>query len=263
MHRSSTISITLALSTLISVSACGLDDREGINTGNGLVSLSTGVPLSNPGALTQKIVSTVLNNELVLVDAQENTLVLSEVELVLRAIEFERADELVDCDAATESDACEEFELGPLVIEIPVDGSVQTSLQAEVAAGIYDEIEFEIHRLGNDLEDAALLQQRPDLGDVSLRAAGRFNDTPFLYTNDLDEEQELQLIPPLVVDAGDTAINVTLSVDLSLWFTDLTGTLIAPQSANTGGANESIVEQNIKQSLESFEDDDSNGVRDN
>ena len=81
-------------------------------------------------------------------------------------------------------------------------------------------------------------------------------------TTDIDEEQEYDLVPPLVVDEMTTSVNVTLLVDLDSLFRDLLGNLVNPQSANKGGVNESLVNENIKQSFEAFEDDDRDGEDD-
>jgi len=65
-------------------------------------------------------------------------------------------------------------------------------------------------------------------------------------------------MPPLVVDSV-MATNVTVRIDISQWFQDATGNFVDPASANKGGQNESIVNENIKQSIEAFEDRDRDG----
>jgi len=59
-------------------------------------------------------------------------------------------------------------------------------------------------------------------------------------------------------DSGST--NITVFVDIDAWFRDQSGVdLIDPDTANEGGPNKSLVEDNIKQSMEAFEDDDRSG----
>ncbi|UCD22964.1 MAG: hypothetical protein JSW51_07780, partial [Gemmatimonadota bacterium] len=94
---------------------------------------------------------------------------------------------------------------------------------------------------------------------LSIRIMGSYNGDSFLYESDLGVEQELDLIPALVVQEGAGSTNITVFVDLDAWFRDATGRLIDPDTANEGGANESLVEDNIKESMEAFEDDDRNG----
>jgi len=43
------------------------------------------------------------------------------------------------------------------------------------------------------------------------------------------------------------------------WVVDGSGNLIDPRTANKGGANEGLVKENIKQSVEAFEDDERDG----
>ena len=81
-----------------------------------------------------------------------------------------------------------------------------------------------------------------------------------------DVEQELMLVPPLVItdtpDAPATTTNVTIRVDLAAWFVDADGALIDPATANKGEPNEGLVEDNIDNSMEAFEDEDEDGEDD-
>jgi hypothetical protein len=96
----------------------------------------------------------------------------------------------------------------------------------------------------------------------SIRIQGSYNGQPFTYENDINDEQEYDLVPPLVVDEMTTDVNVTLSIDIDSWFRTMAGDLVNPQSGNKGGANESLVNENIKNSFQAFEDDDRDGEDD-
>lgn len=203
-----------------------------------------------------------------------NTLTITRVAIVLREIELERLDDECDDDSGSgdgnsgsseddggSGDGCEEFETGPMLLELPLDGTVLQDISlAGVAAGMYDEIEFDIHKPEDDgPEDLAFLQQQPDFRHVSIRVEGEFNGSPFTYLTDLNEEQEVDLVPPLVVGENG-ATNVTLSIDVGTWFVEADGsTLIDPATANKGGPNEQLVEDNIERSIEGFEDSDHDG----
>jgi hypothetical protein len=64
-----------------------------------------------------------------------------------------------------------------------------------------------------------------------------------------------------VTVAAGGSINVTLRVDISTWFLNDTQTaLVDPASANNGGANQSIVANNIQNSFKAFEDDNRDGL---
>jgi hypothetical protein len=180
-----------------------------------------------------------------------NTLVIDQVQLVLREIELKRA------EATRES-----LELGPILLDLPLGGAggAARSFSVQVAPGTYDEVEFEIHKPSHD-EDAAFVQAHPDFDGVSVMVTGTYNGHGFSYTTDLDAEEEIELSPPLVTTES-AATDLTLFVDLDRWFRDGTGSLVDPESANAGNANESLVENNIRSTLHAFEDENEDGVDD-
>jgi hypothetical protein len=85
-----------------------------------------------------------------------------------------------------------------------------------------------------------------------------FNGASFTYESDLEVEQELELVPSLLV-SDDVSTNVTIFVDIDTWFRSAGGALLDPETGNQGGTNESQIEENIKQSLKAFEDEDGDG----
>ena len=91
---------------------------------------------------------------------------------------------------------------------------------------------------------------------------GSFNGQPFTYESDLDVEQELHLARPLVVTEGTASTNLTVRILLADWFRLPSGSLVDLDTGNKGGANESLVKENIKQSMHVFEDDDEDGDED-
>jgi len=190
-----------------------------------------------------------------------STLIITKVELVLRQIELRRSD-VTTCPAGTvDDDGCEEFELGPVLVDLPLTAGAEQAFAADVPAGTYGEVDFEIHKPDDgDPTDQAFIQANPDFADISIRVTGTFDGTPFVHTTDLDVEQELTLVPDLVVAEG-TSTNLTIFVDLSTWYV-IGGALVDPATANKGGANESAVNNNIKDSFKAFEDPDRNGSDD-
>jgi hypothetical protein len=192
-----------------------------------------------------------------------NTLTLTSVQMVLREIELDLAGEDPDChQAELNSDSCEEVRLGPVLLDLPLVAGPEQAISVDLAAGTYDEIEFELHKPDNgDPADQAFLAANPSFDGVSVRVAGTFNGQPFIFTTEVDVEQEHELNPPLTVAAtGPTTL--TLLVDVSKWFQTGSGFLIDPASANTGGPNKSLVENNITDSFEAFEDNDEDGIED-
>ena len=195
-------------------------------------------------------------------DGSSNTLVINQVQLVVREIELKRLEATTSCDDSGH-DSCEELELGPVLLDLPLGaGGVAHSFTVPVAAGSYDEVEFEIHPASDDdTPDAAFVQAHPDLAGVSVQVDGTFNGVEFRFKSDLSAEEEIELSPPLVLAESGTA-DLTLMVDLNSWFRDGAGLLIDPTTANVGLTNEALVEGNIRATLHAFEDENHDGTND-
>ncbi|MCH8122191.1 MAG: hypothetical protein IH853_03630 [Bacteroidetes bacterium] len=199
---------------------------------------------------------------LVLTDGT-STLDITSVGIVIREIELERV-EGFDCDAfdddqpSHDENECEEFETGPVLLEPALDGSVEHVASIEIPEGFYKELEFDIHKVGGE-EDIDFVNAHPAFDGISIRVEGTFNDVSFVFTQDLDEEQEIEFDSPIEISADTGVTNITLHLDLSTWFVTNTGVLVDPAMANDGGAYEGLVEENIKNSIDVFEDDDHDG----
>jgi len=242
----------LTLFALASWGALGACD-DGTGPGSGSVSLS--VSVASSGSAVASVASPALF-DLVYNDGN-STLTLTKVELVMRQIELERVDDDSCSDLYEGEDKCEEFETGPMVFPLPLDGSTDAVLSiSDVPPGQYDELEIEIHKVSNDPEDGALLDARPDLADVSIRVEGDVDGTPFVFTSGVEEEFEFELTPPIDPSAG--PVNVTLSIDVPSWFKDAGGSVLDPADE----ANRSAIENNIQRSFKAFEDDDGDGQDD-
>lgn len=185
-----------------------------------------------------------------------NTLVITKAQLVLRELEL-KLSSTVTCSTGTAQDSCEEIELGPMLITLPVTDAVATPITAQVPAGTYREIEFDIRRPGTDPADQAFVAANPNFNNVSIRVEGTYNGVAFVFTSQLDQEVQIDFNPPVVITDG--ANNATIGVNIRSWFTNANGTLINPATANPGQQNASIVAEKIKVSLRAFEDDDKSG----
>ncbi|HEX9727539.1 MAG TPA: hypothetical protein VGA37_03410 [Gemmatimonadales bacterium] len=189
-----------------------------------------------------------------------DTLVLTKAEIVLREVELKRLD-VADCDTA--GDPCEKFEAGPVLVSLPLGAGAQQQFALDIPAGTYSEIEFDIHKPDDgDPDDQAFVAAHPAFADISIRVEGTYNGAPFVFTTDLNVEQELGLNPSLVITDGGGTTNVTILVDVGTWFRTGAGALVNPATANKDGANDGIVKENIKNSVEAYEDDDKDGGRD-
>jgi hypothetical protein len=189
-----------------------------------------------------------------------NTLVIDQVQLVLREIELKRSEATGDCgEPQGEAHDCEELEFGPLLLDLPLGGAggAARSFSVNVAAGTFNEIEFKIHAPSGG-EDAAFVQANPEFAGVSVKVTGTYNGQPFTYVSGLEAEESIELSPPIVTSES-AATDLTLFADLDRWFRDDTGNLVDPASANAGNPNQALVENNIQTTLHAFEDGDHDG----
>lgn len=202
------------------------------------------------------------NGDSTMVVRGNDTLVIRSVELVIREIELERIDDLAGCadSAGHDDDACEEFSVGVQLVDLPLGDQADKIITVDVGAGMFDELEFEIHKPDED-KDAAFVAANPAFANISIRATGTLSRagsrTDFVYTTDLNEEQEMRLDPPLDVPE-DATVNLTIRLDIATWFVS-GATLVDPATANKGGENENRVRDNIRASIDAFHDDDGDG----
>lgn len=248
MLSSSRLTALLAFTAAGSLGGCS-DLTRGTERGSVSLSFATAAPASLAASLNAA--------------STGSSLVITRAQLVFEETELEVADGA--CLAAGNDDDCPEIESGPVLVELPLDASANLVVTAAIPVGTYEEFEAEIDVAdSDDPEDAsaveAFLAANPQFRGVSIRVEGTFNGEPFVYTTDVSAELEFEFAPPLVVTEG--SHNITVAVDVARWFRAGDGSTIDPRTAVSGGANKSIVDNNIKMSFEAFEDDDRNGHED-
>ena len=209
---------------------------------------------------------------------ENNTLLITSVELVFDEIELERAgvgdmcagsggsgsgsDDDYSSGSASDDD-CMEIETGPRLVSLPLgDGAATVAvLEVPVPAGRYSELELKLRPLNpNSGEDRRFLAAHPEFQGINLRVRGSFDGAAFQYTASLDSEIEMDFRPALEV--GEAGVNITVNLDVLSWFRGSDGALIDPRTAVPGQANASVVSANIWRSLAAFEDDDHDGYDD-
>ncbi|MFN2566014.1 MAG: hypothetical protein ABR499_13540 [Gemmatimonadaceae bacterium] len=190
---------------------------------------------------------------------------ITRARLVLREIDL--APSTASECAAGASDDCPEISIGPLLVELPVDGAasgpVTASMSAEVPVGSYTDLRFDLHKVSSssiDPREQAFVQSNPSFDDISARIEGTYNGQPFVFISRANSAQRFRFSTPFVVDASTQS--VTVNADLAAWFRDAAGALIDPASANEGGQNQSVVANNIQNSFRAFSDDNRDGRND-
>lgn len=167
-------------------------------------------------------------------------------------------DDLSSSDSRDGDGDCNEVRIGPMLVELPLDGGPMAAATIALPAGSYREIKLKLHPpQGGQARDGAFLAANPSFAGVSVRLEGTYNGQPFVHTSDVNAEAEMEFSTPFLVETAGS--NLTIAVDLSGWFRDSSGNLIDPATARNGGVNEARVDGNIKASFRAFHDDDRDG----
>jgi hypothetical protein len=271
--------IVAAAGAVLALAACSDNNAPGAA---GTMAFRIATPPSH--SITSSAVSpSLLATPLTFTDGSGNVLVITDAQVVLKQVSFERSDNGDACpegvhdaehehdnvaglaldesdqDEADDNDSCEAEALGPMLVDLPLNSSAQQQFSIGIAPGTYTAVRFHIHKANSGAE-AAFLTDHPEFVGTSIRVVGTFNDEPFTYTTSLNALQRQHFESPVTVDESGTA-NVTLLVDLSTWF-DNGGTLINPATAADGGVNEHLVWDNIKRSFRAFRDNNHDGESD-
>lgn len=188
-----------------------------------------------------------------------DSLIITKVEVVARKIEL-KGSESTDCDDEGEMDDCDELQLNARLFRLPLAEGVSSPIGVDVPAGTYEGIEIKIHKPTSSSGDAAFLAANPEWpAGQSVRVTGFYKNVPFTYTSDVVFKVDQALVPPLTVVEG-TATNVTIRIDVASWFRNASsGALIDPATAGESGVNRNVVDQNIRNSVRAFRDDDEDG----
>jgi hypothetical protein len=190
-----------------------------------------------------------------------NALVITKALLVARRIELAPAG-ASSCAGTAESgdddgnsaDGCADVETGPVLIDIPLDASTKTSINAAVPAGTYRALEMRVGPItSGNRSSTTFLLAHPELQNVSVRIEGTFNGRSFVFTAPVDARIETVFSAPVTVDANNP--NVTIAIDIASWFSNGSGGTLDP----TNSANASRISANIASSFQAFEDDDHDG----
>jgi hypothetical protein len=226
---------TVLPALLVLAAACdgmtspGSDGRVAIRFGAGAAS-AVHADVSAPGLSADELTVTGTNG----------TLVIQDVRFIVEELELRSSNTVNGCgdddddedaeheDAEHEDDGDEcEFEGGPFIVDLPLDGDV-TIATGNIPAGTYDSFRFKIDDLeeGDDDEDddrartpALLAEMRtvyPNFpSSASLVVKGTQNGQPFTVYFRSKLRISQAIVPPLTIP-GDEAL--TVKIDPSSWF---------------------------------------------
>jgi hypothetical protein len=148
-----------------------------------------------------------------------------------------------------DDEGCPPLKVGPVLVDLPLDGTTTVVLDAFVPAGTYTRLQTKLHAVKPDDEGVAdFLAAHPEFEGISVKVVGVFTDAAdadheFTFTSRLNVVSTIKFDEPVTVGEGTT--NLTIDVDLASWFTNASGGVIDP----TNEANQHAIEKNIRRSL--------------
>jgi len=151
---------------------------------------------------------------------------------------------------------CPPLKVGPVLVNLPLDGTTTVVLDAFVPAGTYQRLQARLHAVKEGDEGVAdFLTAHPEFEGISVRVVGVFTDAggtghAFTFTSRMNVVTAINFDEPVTV--GDGTTNLTINIDVSSWFSTPAHPVLDP----TADANQRAIEQNIRRSLRAFEDDD-------
>jgi hypothetical protein len=215
MHRT-----FAAAATLLALSACSENPAGGPDGGDARVQLRFGVA-GGPALASSARLQTGGTDALTVTGAN-GTLRIDDLRMVVAEFELKGDDDVNTCgDDDGAADDCDDFNAGPMFIDLPLTGGSVPIGSGDVPAGTYREVEFEVEDLDDDEENPAeraridqlwqqIRAQFPDWPrDASLLVTGIFTPAggqpqTFRAYVEAEIEIETELSPRLVVGQGES-----------------------------------------------------------
>ncbi len=206
----------------------------------------------------------------VIVGLSNDTLVIESVKVVLDNVRLRRANVATCVDSmkpatpehdATDEGGCARLDLGAMVVNVPLASKDTAAISATIPVGSYRAAQFDVRRIRTGTQatarDSALLVANPEMAGASIRVAGRYRDSSFVFYSRASAEIELEFEPALVISAS-TPDNLTVTVHPSRWFLGQNGAILSPRI----DANRFLINANIRAAFEGFEDHNRQGQGD-
>lgn len=142
---------------------------------------------------------------------------------------------------------------GPFLVDLAgaaLDGGITQLFEVSVPEGTYDDLRFVVH----PLEDGQRIGD-PDLDGprASVVLDLTVDGEPFRFTSTVNDQQRIG--GTFRVGGGSSSDNITIRIDASGWFTGAGGAFLDPRV----GGNRQAIEDNLRTSIDAFDDDDRDG----
>ncbi|NOZ46605.1 MAG: hypothetical protein GXO79_07455 [Chlorobi bacterium] len=201
-----------------------------------------------------------------------DSIVITRARFVLRDLKLgsdsENKDYNMDTDVENKDNKNENDKHRPTVVDLNLSSALQQIAVANLPAGTYNKVKFEIHKVSQTEVNALPASEQPKFADFlsgakySVLVDGKsYNNgtvTDFNFKSQVEAEVDINLTKSLIVTANTTTLNITLDFNSNGWFKDSSGKLIDPSDPN----NLSLINNNIRKSMKVYEDDNKDGNED-
>ena len=183
-------------------------------------------------------------DETLIIEGSNGTLTITDIGLVVAEFELEFEEDTCDNEELDENgekidnDDCEEFELPPSFVDLPLSTGVVALGTDLVPPGEYKELEFEVEDLEDDNDNgdeftrlfSTIRESYPDWPqEASMVVVGEFAHMdgspvrPFKVYARAEIEIEMEFNPPLSIVAGEVDKSLTIEINPENWFKSSTG----------------------------------------
>ncbi len=173
---------------------------------------------------------------------------LDSVKILLKTIQFHSEDDGDSLDFKTE----------PQILNLALDGSVNTLHAADIPLGTYNKVSFRIHKPedGEDPGDPDFMESTGGNERFCVVFKGTYEGTVFAFKSRRSTKQRVEIDPPLIIDEEGLEVNITLTVDVDSWFHDADGNSLNPLDED----HENEIDDAIRKSFRGFRDDNRHGT---
>lgn len=238
----------------------GADDKGRLSVGFRMLSDTSTADV--PGA-SQATTSVQRDGRGLVLARAQDTIIVTRAQLVVRDVQVARTG--ANCPDAAPSNggdaSCPTVHVGPYLIDIPTSGTATSRIEVDVPEGTYTRMRLRLHKVSSaDNYDKTIRDGNPALANASVRLEGTYNGQAFTFISDVNSLMEVNF--PQGVTVGDNTMPVTVAVDVGTWFDNPSGGLISPILAAVPGALRTMVDANIKTSIDVFRDTNNDGTPD-
>lgn len=161
------------------------------------------------------------------------------------------------------------FRTSPMILELNLNGSIQTVGSITVPFGTYSRIEYDVHRVEQPEISSLPTAEQAQFAEFLLDQrysiiingvvynTGAAPDT-FTYRSKVDAKQKVDFDPAIEVAETSPTVNATVVISSANWFRNQTGVLVNPKDTN----NEGTIDENLKASIKIYKDNNKDGSKD-